>query len=151
MKLTFLLEEYLYKYYVKRFDVETSLIRKSIPGMLALGQSKNYMPIRNVDIEKLTCEVYFTVSFKKLLRLRINSPSENALKGFNANIRGLFYDEYFEFMDERSTYMSDEQLIVISRDFMDKYSLSEDDVNVQTLLRNYRRYRNKQCEAKQAS
>lgn len=155
MKLTFRLEKYLYKYYVTRFDVETSLIRKSIPGMLALGQLKNYMPIGRFEtkrFKRLTEDVFFTITFKKLVRLRISSPSVNALKGFNANIRDLFYEEYFNFMDERTIHLSDEQFITISRDFMDKYGLLEDDLNVQTLLRNYRRYRRKQqCEVKQAS
>ena len=73
-------------------------------------------------------------------------PSDIVYTSFNKIIRNFFYEEYFTFMDlrllKKELLQEHEQLIKeLALEFMHKLSLSDDDIMLETLLRNYRRYR----------
>lgn len=73
-------------------------------------------------------------------------PSDIVFTSFNKIIRNFFYEEYFTFMDlrllKKELLQEHEQLIKeLALEFMLKLSLSDDDIMLETLLRNYRRYR----------
>lgn len=148
MKVEFRLQPYLYKYYKRRWDVETNMVRTSVVGMLAFGQIKNRNRNSRDNIKGLTKSVWLCSTTEIKFRNSIKRPRKFAIGGFNANIRNLFYDEYFVYMDtclELDDYTPKTEH---TRGFMDKYDLSEDDVSSQTLLRNYTRYLIKKANAK---
>lgn len=68
------------------------------------------------------------------------------ITAFNKQVRNLFYTDFFVYMDRwmlHNEYSlgSEFQIREIAINFMRKYNLMESDVKLQTLLRNYRRYR----------
>ncbi len=68
---------------------------------------------------------------------------------YNKIIRNFFYEDFFTFMDlrllKKELLQEDDTLIKeLTFEFMRKIDLSDEDISYETLLRNYRRYRNSQ-------
>lgn len=66
---------------------------------------------------------------------------------YNKMIRNFFYEDFFGFMDlrllKKELLQDDDTLIKeLTFEFMRKIDLSDEDISYETLLRNYRRYRN---------
>ena len=82
--------------------------------------------------------------FKELHVKSYNTPI--VITSFNKAIRNLFYTEYFVYMDKQmliNEYKRDNEFQIreIAINFMLKLFLTESEIKLQTLLRNYRRYR----------
>ncbi|MDI9870560.1 hypothetical protein [Flectobacillus roseus] len=105
----------------------------------------------NPDAKKnfpLDDAIYIEVSESQWVMQRLKSIFYDYQHAyFNKIVRDLFYQEYFEFMNLRYlkkvlTHDDESQIKDLTFEFMLKLDLSEDDYSSETLLRNYRRYRN---------
>ena len=96
---------------------------------------------------KYSSKITFQCSSVQWLRLCLKgAETVIVVTSFNRIIRDFFYQDFFNYMNLR--VLAKELLSLDSReikgfviDYMTKLSLSDDDIDLQTLLRNYRRYR----------
>ncbi|MES2517500.1 MAG: hypothetical protein V4585_05310 [Bacteroidota bacterium] len=96
---------------------------------------------------KYSKKLTFNCSMSHWLKLRMKgSETVIVVTSFNKIIRDFFYQDFFQFMNNRllakellSLNLTEIKQFAI--EYMAKLSLSDDDINLETLLRNYRRYR----------
>ncbi len=104
------------------------------------------------NVKKFNDKIYsstisFNCSLATWLRQSIKGNEDAVMIiGFNKMIRDLFYQYFFFFMNERlilklALNRDSQQIREFAIEFMAKLNLSEEDINLETLLRNYRRYR----------
>lgn len=124
--------------------------RQSLYFLIYLAQRKfrDGNITHNIPVQlKYNQTVIFKCSLFQWTKLRIAGIDTNiVITSYNKIIRNFFYEDFFEFMNSRFLKKEllglQEQLIKeFAIDYMEKLSLSEDDIMLETLLRNYRRYR----------
>lgn len=98
--------------------------------------------------EKIYCKtITFQCTTLQATKLRIQlEDTPIVITSFNKGIRNIFYADFFIYMDKwmlinEYSLKNEYQIREIVLSFMGKYNLDEADVKLQTLLRNYRRYR----------
>ncbi|MEA5458668.1 hypothetical protein VB796_06455 [Arcicella sp. LKC2W] len=96
---------------------------------------------------KYSSKITFKCSAVQWLRLCLKGPETViVITSFNRIIRDFFYQDFFNYMNLR--VLAKELLTIDSQEikgfaleYMQKLRLSDDDIMLETLLRNYRRYR----------
>lgn len=98
--------------------------------------------------EKIYCkQIVFQCTALQSSKLRIQLEDKPCVvTSFNKGIRNMFYADFFIYMDKWMLYneysLNNEfQIREIVLSFMGKFNLLESEIKLQTLLRNYRRYR----------
>ena len=139
------------KYIEYKHPKKLTLKRTNLYAMLFYAEWKFCgKDIRTTNFGKrhnLNDEIIIYVSEDNWKRQRIKKePTDITYTSYNRIIRNFFYEEYFTFMDlrllKKELLQEHEQLIKeLALEFMTKLLLSDDDINLETLLRNYRRYR----------
>ena len=128
-----------------------SVSRRSIYFLLYLAERKfrdgNESSDTPIDNVLYSTQIQFDCSLSQWLKLRIKGKESNiVITSFNRMVRDFFYQDFFQFMNvkllerEIKGYHTLE-IKGFAEDYMQKLSLSDDDIDLQTLLRNYRRYR----------
>jgi hypothetical protein len=126
------------------------LIRSDEIGMMFLaqlkfrgGESERNMKAKHnlvyTYIIRVPDKTWYNQCIKK-------DPQHVAIAAFNRHVRNKFYQEFFIYMDlkllKKELQKRYETLIKdFAFQFMAKLNLSDDDILLETLLRNYRRYR----------
>jgi hypothetical protein len=89
----------------------------------------------------------FKCSLFQWTKLRIAGIDSNiVITSFNKIIRNFFYEDFFRYMDLMLLKMiiledTEQRIKDFALNYMEKLNLSDDDILLETLLRNYRRYR----------
>lgn len=100
-----------------------------------------------IDDKKYSDKITFHCTTLQSKRLCIQKEDcMIVITSFNKQVRNLMYTDFFVYMDRWMLHneyaLSNEfQIREIAINFMKKYDLMESDIKLQTLLRNYRRYR----------
>jgi hypothetical protein len=125
--------------------------RNSLYFLIYLAQRKfrdgNVNTKTEPDLHKYNATLKFSCSLSKWLALRLKgAESEIVITSYNKIIRNFFYEDFFEYMNKRMLAkhilsLQNEQVKQYAEAYMEKLSLSDDDISLETLLRNYRRYR----------
>lgn len=128
-----------------------SIGRRSIYFLLYLAERKyrdgNESADTPIDDVLYSTHIQFDCSLSQWLKLRIKGNDANiVVTSFNRLVRDFFYQDYFQFMNVKLLEREIKgchslEIKGFAQDYMDKLSLSDDDIDLQTLLRNYRRYR----------
>lgn len=126
------------------------LIRSDEIGMMFLaqlkfrgGESERNMKAKHNLIYTYIIRVPDKTWYNQYIK---KDPQHVALSAFNRHVRNKFYQDFFKFMDLK---LLKKELLkrydILIKDFalqfMAKLTLSDDDILLETLLRNYRRYR----------
>jgi hypothetical protein len=107
------------------------------------GHESQIIPIH----AKYNDEIIFKCSEIRWIMLRIKgNDTNNIISGFNKIIRNFFYEDFFRYMDLMLLKMiiledTEQRIKDFALNYMEKLNLSDDDILLETLLRNYRRYR----------
>lgn len=125
--------------------------RSNIFFRVYLGDKKYYEKKNQkkiaVDEVKYCKEIQFNCSMLLWLKLRMKKEDSNiVITSFNKFLRDLFYQDFFNYMNlhilaKELLHRDSDQIKEYAMNYMDKCNLSDDDIDLQTLLRNYRRYR----------
>lgn len=103
--------------------------------------------VRKFNQKLYSSTISFSCSLTMWLKQCIKGKEDPVMiVGFNKMIRDLFYQYFFFFMNERlllktALHRDNQQIREFGIEFMDKLNLSDEDIMLETLLRNYRRYR----------
>lgn len=154
MKIRMPLERYLVKYLKVIHPEVIKIERVDFLGMLVFAHIKYRRTSGKSGIlhkkSNLVDKIDVEIPFPKWVRFALFSDIEHSYEGFNRCIHDFFYKSYYEFMWQEKRLNNYEVLIGMKKkkirdltlDFMKVYDLSELDISIETLLRNYRRKRN---------
>lgn len=149
MRIDIPIEPYLKKYLDVRHPV-IKIQRSDFIGMLAYAHLKYRKPSPHQHLSsKLISKVSIEIPFSKWVRLSLYNDREWSYIGFNNCIHDFFFMEYYQYMDTELRFNELEQLlgkkklkiVDLTKQFMALFDLSEEDISIETLLRNYRRRR----------
>jgi len=100
-----------------------------------------------IDEKKYSSKITFQCSTLQATKLRIQKEdSLIVITSFNKQVRNLMYTDFFMHMDKwmlHNEYKLNNEYEIreLAINYMIKYDFMESDIKLQTLLRNYRRYR----------
>jgi hypothetical protein len=151
MKIEVKISQYLKKYIEYKHPKKITFRRSNIYAMLFFAEWKfRGKQVKNANLGKrynlnATIDIHISETEWQNQYLK-KEPADIVYTSFNRIIRNFFYEEYFIFMDlrllKKQILNEHDQLIKeLAIEFMDKLRLSDDDILLETLLRNYRRYR----------
>ncbi len=130
---------------------EISVNRRSLYFQIYLAQRKyrdgNNLKLSPILEAQYSNYIQFECSFVRWAKLCIKGPDLSiVVTSFNRMVRDFFYQDYFQYMNIRLLEREIKGFHSIdiknfAEDYMHRLNLSDDDIDLQTLLRNYRRYR----------
>jgi hypothetical protein len=124
--------------------------RQSLYFLIYLAQRKfrdGHLDQKSPIQIKYNQMITFKCSLFQWTKLRIAGLDSNiVITSYNKIIRNFFYEDFFRYMDLMLLKMlllkdTEQQIKLFALNYMDKLNLSDDDILLETLLRNYRRYR----------
>lgn len=151
MQIEVKVSKFVFKYIIYKNPKSIKLQRTNFFAMLFFaqlkfrGNGKIWKPKKNIKLEEsIFIELSDAQWKKQCLKIKADIVHYSA---YNKIIRNFFYEEFFTFMDlrllKKELLQDDDTLIKeLTFEFMRKIDLSDDDISYETLLRNYRRYRN---------
>lgn len=149
MKLEVLVSSYLQKYLRKKYPSGIPFRRTERLAMLWLGHYKcrtNKSKVTTNSRYKLNAPVFITMSDAMFQVERLKSQQTMTVSlEFCKQVRIQFYEEFFRYVDFRrldnTIRDNDETIHFIIEEFMLENGIDEDDVQIETLKKNYWRYR----------
>lgn len=150
MKIEVYVSRYIKKYIEYTHPKPITFKRTNVYAMLFFAQRKfNGGESRTINSSRtnLNDVIYIHLSTTQFLYQRMKGKTTlTDYVAFNNIVRDFFYKDFFNYMDfrlfrKKLVENDNRQIKDIVQDYMTKLCLSDDDILLETLLRNYRRYR----------
>lgn len=150
MRIQVFVKPYVRKYIAYKHPKTLTFHRKNIYAMLFFAEWKYRERVcyTNDAIHKLSDVIYIELSQQQWTDQRLKKePKPVVYIAFNKIIRDFFFQDFFQFMDisyyAKLKTDSKTEIREIAQAWIDMLQLSDDEMSIETLLRTYRRYRDK--------
>lgn len=139
-------KSYVKKYLVKRYGSTHQISKNSFIGLFLTGILSKKITYRNYEKKKLTDSIDFELS-TDIFYTEGHTISSNDQVFFSRCIEKLFLEDFYLFVDNE-LQMGNRNAMKAVKTFLNLYSITESELKVESMYRNYQRHCNEKITLK---